>query len=166
MNKNIKVFYLYGSIGIGKTIYAKWLFRDIHFDDIKFVKGKKYYWIANGDTEYALYDNFFDCDVPYKEFINLIDNKINPIYIKGKGKKFQNNYKYIIITSIQNPSTLWISLQKSGKINSMQWLEKMCVINMDVYYKENPGALEKYIKDIGIEKKDENKENLNYLSNK
>ena len=37
MNKNIKVFYLYGSIGIGKTIYAKWLFRDIHFDDIKFV---------------------------------------------------------------------------------------------------------------------------------
>ena len=55
-----------------------------------------------GDSPIALYDDFRDSHMKPSEFINFIDYNVHGLNIKNG--EIQNNYKYIIITSVQDPA--------------------------------------------------------------
>lgn len=161
VHKTVKVLYLYGKSGTGKSIYAKWLFRDHVFDSVKYSNG---FWHGTGDgeSECALYDDFRDSHMAPSEFINFIDYDIHQMNIKY-GSYF-NNYKFIIITSVQPPTQLWSMFQKNNEDkglseSNIQWLRRMKCIDMEKYYSEHPDALNKYLKDLGLLEDEEEDEN-------
>lgn len=131
-HKEIKVVYITGPSGIGKSEKAK----DIV---IKYCEEKKIepminevkccngYW--NGvseDTEIAIYDDFRDSSMVPSEFINFID--YNKHILNTKGAHVRNNYKLIIITSVQNPMEIYKnSMSYEAK---EQWLRRMEIIDL------------------------------------
>lgn len=155
--KQVKVLYLYGRSGVGKSIYAKWLFRNDSFDSVKCVNN---FWhgTGNGEARCALYDDFRDSHMSPSEFINFIDYDRHTMNIKNGS--FQNNYKYIIITSIQPPAQLWSKYQENNDNkgldeSNIQWLRRMKIIDMESYYQRNPEKLNEYLKDLGYLEEDE-----------
>jgi len=161
VHKSVKVLYLYGKSGTGKSIYAKWLFRETVFDTVKYSNG---FWLGTGDGEStaALYDDFRDSHMAPSEFINFIDYDIHQMNIKY-GSYF-NKYKYIIITSVQPPSQLWSGFQKNNDEkglteSNIQWLRRMKCIDMEKYYAEHPNDLQKFLRDLGLLEDEEEDKN-------
>lgn len=158
LHKKVKVLYLYGKSGVGKSIYAKWLFRNEVFDTLKCKDG---FWSGTSSYEVkcALYDDFRDMHMEPSEFINFIDSDIHNMNIKYGN--YQNRYKYIIITSIQPPAQLYANFQKKNEEKGLeepnwQWMRRMKAINMEQWYKDHPGKLDIFLKDLGY--LDENEE--------
>lgn len=60
---------------------------------------------VNSNGQIAVYDDFRDSHMKASEFINFIDYNIQLMNIKGGTVK--NNYKLIIITSIQPLETIY-----------------------------------------------------------
>lgn len=150
LHKKVKVLYLYGKSGVGKTIYAKWLFRNQVFDQVKCKDG---FWsgTSNG-VKCALYDEFRDMHMEPSEFINFIDSDIHNMNIKYGN--YQNRYKYIIITSVQPPAQLYSGFQKKNEEKGLeesnfQWLRRMKCINMETFYSDHPEKLNEFLKDLG-----------------
>lgn len=161
VHKSVKVLYLYGKSGTGKSIYAKWLFRDHVFDSVKFSNG---FWHGTGDgeSECALYDDFRDSHMAPSEFINFIDYDIHQMNIKYGS--FFNNYKFIIITSVQPPTQLWSLFQKNNadkglEESNIQWLRRMKCIDMERYYNEHPDDLHRFLRELGLLEEEEEDEN-------
>lgn len=128
--KKIQVFYIWGESEIGKTKLA---FNIIKYiieinDEISTFNNVKYennFWIGAGDSKLALYDDFRDSHMKPSEFINFIDYSKHIMNIKYGS--IQNNYEYIIITSIQNPKFLYLNdLNEENR----QWLRRMKIINL------------------------------------
>jgi hypothetical protein len=121
--KNVEVSYIYGKSGVGKTKYAIDAIVDLYnkklieSDAYNKVKYSGSYWNGvsiDNMTQVALYDDFRDYHMPPSEFIQFIDYNVNVMNIKYGFA--MNNFKYIFITSIQNPYDLYKRLQKSDNM--------------------------------------------------
>lgn len=133
-HKDVEVYYIQGPSGIGKTEEAKKIIRTNiekygrKFNNIKFENG---FYIGVGvDALIAVYDDFRDSHMKASEFINLID--YNKHYMNIKGGSKLNNYKLIIITSVQRLSELYRNMSGEPR---QQWERRIKLVNM--YYEKS-----------------------------
>lgn len=127
--KNIKVYWIQGPSGVGKTNKAIELateFENVHecgTDFIKFVNG--FYLGTTTNSRVAIYDDFRDNHMSASEFINLID--YNKHWMNIKGDSILNNYNLIIITSVQKFSKIFRNVDDEPRA---QWERRVQVIDM------------------------------------
>lgn len=129
-NKSVEVYYIYGKSGAGKTERAKQIIRENiekYGRKVNVVKYRNNFWIGTGTANIALYDDFRCSDMPADEFIHFIDYNRHVMNIKGGS--IQNNYSLIIITSIQDPKTIYLNAQDFIE-SSRQWLRRMNIIKI------------------------------------
>lgn len=129
MSKQVIVFYIYGPSGIGKTEKAKELVRlnkELFGTKINIVKHINGFWSGIGTANIAIYDDFRDSHMPVSEFINFID--YNKHYLNVKGGNKINNYKMIIITSVQDPEDIYKNVTGEPRL---QWFRRMEIIDMN-----------------------------------
>lgn len=119
-HKDVEVHYIFGPSGIGKTELAKQLMKNAGFTTMNRVKYSGNFWEGVGTAECCLYDDFRDSHMPASEFINFIDYNRQLMNIKGGVKS--NNYKFIVITSIQNPEDIY---SRMGDEPRQQWLRRI-----------------------------------------
>lgn len=126
--KEVEVRYIFGSSGLGKTFYARAWLTELGMEKVDLISFSNGFWNGVSDvTPCALFDEFRDASVPGVEFIKLIDYTIKILNIKGGCVK--NKYKYIAITSIQDPRFIY---EKEWE-ESRQWLRRMKVIRFYDY---------------------------------
>lgn len=122
--KEIKVYYIWGPSGIGKTKTAIQMIKDAGFKTFNLVKFDGTFWHGakeNGGA--ALYDDFRDSHMKPSEFINFIDYNIQVMNVKGGSMK--NRYSYIIITSVQDPEEIYRNIEGEPR---KQWLRRFTKI--------------------------------------
>ncbi len=123
--KKIKVFYIWGPSGIGKSKYAYTQMKELGYQAYNLVSYHNNFWIGVGDEEVALYEDWRDSDMPASEFIKFIDYNIQTMNIKNGHK--HNKYKTIFITSIQNPHHIYCNNPEEER---KQWLRRMTIIDL------------------------------------
>ena len=141
--KKVEVYYFCGPSGVGKTRKAVEKIAELakdgkissdRFNEVKYCNG---FWIGvenNSKCEVALYDDFRDSHMPASEFINFIDYNIHNMNIKNGHIK--NEFKYILITSIQKPDDLYPHAFIAEKEPAVQWMRRMSAIYyLDSYEK-------------------------------
>lgn len=126
---DIKVFYICGDSGSGKSQMAKEIIKnyveknpEANIDLIKYDNG--FYNGATGKSEIGFYDEFRDSHMKASEFINLID--YNKHIMNIKGSQVMNNYKLIIITSLIHPKKIYCNMTEEAR---EQWLRRIKIIN-------------------------------------
>lgn len=123
--KKIEVIYIWGPSQSGKSNRALEIIEENGnlFNDIKYTDG---FYSGIGDAPIALYDEWRDSHMKPSEFINMIDYNVHNMNIKGGNAK--NKYKMIIITSVQDPDTIYAGMidQEPKK----QWESRMKVIKI------------------------------------
>lgn len=125
--KNVKVYYIYGPSGIGKSKKAFEIAKENGYDEITMVSYEGGYWNGvNSDCKVAIYDEFRDSCMKPSEFIKFIDYNKHHLNIKGASEL--NNYELIIITSVQNPKLIYPNI---GDEPREQWLRRMEIIDMN-----------------------------------
>lgn len=129
----LKVYYIHGKSGAGKTQKAKEILRkykEEHKDEILKIDKVKYsnnFWIGtHKNSNIGFYDDFRPSHMKASEFINFIDYNKNIMNIKGA--QMINNYKLIIITSILSPYEIYNNMEREEK---KQWIRRMEIIDMD-----------------------------------
>lgn len=122
-NKDVKIYYIWGPSGIGKSTKAHDMCDD-EFEEVKH-KGDFYLGVVDG-TGCCIYDDFRDTHMSASEFINFIDYRIHNMNVKGGCIK--NKYNKIIITSIQNPKRIYRNVNEEQR---EQWLRRMEIIDMN-----------------------------------
>lgn len=133
--KEIKVYYIWGIPGIGKTDKAKELIKEqLEKNNEKYFNNVKYineFWIGIGpDEKIALYDDFRDSHMKPSEFINFIDYNIHTMNVKNGFQR--NNYNFIVITSVQDPTTLYENMANRDEPMN-QWMRRMEIIHLRKY---------------------------------
>lgn len=131
--KTVKVYYIQGPSGIGKTEKALQLISDLQhqygefFNEVKYTNG---FWTGcSDDCKIALYDDWRDSHMFPSEFINFIDYNKHNMNIKGGCIK--NNYELIIITSIMNIDDIYSEYsEKNNYEPCKQWKRRIEVIDM------------------------------------
>lgn len=124
----IKVFYIWGDSGVGKTSYVMDQLKDEDaFDRVKHENG---FWTGvsiDTSVKIAWYDDFRDSHMPPSEFIHFIDYYANNMNIKGT--HVLNHYTTIYITSVQPPQELYrnMTLEEPRK----QWLRRMEILHLE-----------------------------------
>lgn len=136
LHKDVKVYYIVGPSGIGKTEKMKQIIRDnkqIYGTKLSNAKYENGFWSGVGSNRNILvYDDFRDTHMKASEFINLIDYNTHTMNIKGGN--VNNNYKLIIITSIQHPKNIYKNLDDEPR---KQWLRRMDIIDMTPNYDDD-----------------------------
>ncbi|UPW41526.1 replication associated protein [Peromfec virus RodF8_96] len=128
-HKDVDVYYIYGPSGIGKTEKAKDIVRDyscILGNKINQVKYENGFWIGIGNEPIAIYDDFRDSHMKPSEFINFIDYNKHTMNIKLGSRV--NNYKLIIITSVQHPEYIYSNVDDEPR---KQWLRRMTILELN-----------------------------------
>lgn len=127
--KNIKVYWIQGPSGIGKTNKAIDIateFEDVYgcgTDFIKFING--FYLGTTLNARVAIYDDFRDSHMKPSEFINLID--YNKHWMNIKGDSVLNEYLLIIITSIQKLNRIYGNVPEEPR---RQWERRIEIIDL------------------------------------
>lgn len=128
-HKDVKVYYIQGPSGIGKSLKAKQIILEnkekygTKFSLAKFENG---FWSGvNSEGKVLIYDDFRDSHMPASEFINLIDYNRHQMNIKGGS--VINNYELIICTSVIPIKQLYKNLPDEPK---KQWLRRCDVISL------------------------------------
>ena len=127
--KSVKVYYIQGPPGIGKTERMKKLIRELkdkYGTKINMVKYENGFWLGVGSAKIAVYDDFRDSHMKASEFINFID--YNKHYMNIKGGTKLNDYELIIITSIQKLTDIYKNMPEEGK---NQWMRRVEKIDME-----------------------------------
>lgn len=131
MKKDVEVYFIFGPSGIGKTEKAKEIIRnnkDKYGTKLTLAKYDGTFWHnVHSDGTILLYDDFRDSHMKASEFINLIDYNIQPMNIKGS--TVMNNYKLIIITSIQNPKFIYSNMDDEPR---KQWIRRINIIDLNI----------------------------------
>lgn len=123
-NKEVKVYYIWGPSGIGKTNMARKMIKEAGFTTFNLVKFDGTFWQgAKEQKGAALYDDFRDSHMKPSEFINFIDYNIQVMNIKGGSMK--NRYSYIVITSVQDPEEIYRNVEGEPR---KQWLRRFTEI--------------------------------------
>lgn len=128
MFKEVKVRYIFGKSGLGKTYLASQWLKELNANKFDIVSFENGFW--NGVTDecpYAFYDDFRDTDMPPVMFIKFIDYTIKNLNIKGGFVK--NNYRFIFITSIKDPRNIYGHAWEERK----QWLRRMEIYEFTAY---------------------------------
>lgn len=122
----VEVYYIHGESGAGKTNRAKQIIKEKggKFCSVKCTDG---FWHGVGDCDVCLYDDFRDSHMKASEFINFIDYNMHVLNVKGGS--VQNNFKTIIITSIQDPYNIYNNMPEEGR---RQWLRRINIINVNL----------------------------------
>lgn len=123
---DIKVTYIWGDSGVGKSKYARDKCIEEGIDTVNIVKHSGDFWIGVGNAKCAIYDDFRPSDMKPSEFINFIDYNKHTLNIKGGSK--QNEYTKIFITSVIDPQYMY-----SGMISDeprKQWMRRMEIIHL------------------------------------
>lgn len=124
---DIKVTYIWGDSGVGKSKYARDKCIEEGIDTVNVVKHNGDFWIGIGNAKCAIYDDFRPSDMKPSEFINFIDYNKHTLNIKGGSK--QNEYTRIFITSVIDPQYMY-----SGMISDeprKQWMRRMEIIHLE-----------------------------------
>lgn len=127
--KTVKVYYIYGPSGTGKTTKAFEILKNHGAGKISMGKFDGHFWagIKNHKTKLLLIDDFRDSQMSAAEFINLIDYNKHTMRILN-GNEI-NDYEVIVITSIQNPKHIYPNMR--DKEPKIQWLRRMEIIKID-----------------------------------
>ena len=125
--KKVKVYYIQGPSGAGKTtkdveMIADLIGGDTQFDKVKYADG---FWKQVSSRKCALYDEWRSSHMKPSEFINFIDYSRHSM--NTKGSDIMNEYELIIITSIE-----WFDEIYSGVGGEprLQWERRIEVIDM------------------------------------
>lgn len=124
---DIKVTYIWGDSGVGKSKYARDKCIEEGIDTVNIVKHSGDFWIGVGNAKCAIYDDFRPSDMKPSEFINFIDYNKHTLNIKGGSK--QNEYTRIFITSVIDPQYMY-----SGMVSDeprKQWMRRMEIIHLE-----------------------------------
>ena len=127
--KQVKVFWIQGPSGVGKTNKALDLATeyedslDCGTDMIKYCNG--FYLGTTRTAKVAIYDDFRDSHMKPSEFINLID--YNKHWLNIKGNSILNEYLVIIITSVQKLSKIYRNVDDEPRT---QWERRIEIIDM------------------------------------
>lgn len=124
---DIKVTYIWGDSGVGKSKYAKDKCIEEGIDTVNVVKHNGDFWIGVGNAKCAIYDDFRPSDMKPSEFINFIDYNKHTLNIKGGSR--QNEYTRIFITSVIDPQYMY-----SGMVSDeprKQWMRRMEIIHLE-----------------------------------
>ena len=136
LEKEVKVFYIQGPSGIGKTNHAKAIIRayskNFENKQIAMIKHYNNFWIGASRCDIAFYDDFRDSQMKPSEFINFID--YNKHIMNTKNGFILNNYKLIVITSVQKLEDLYSNMSDKQKSNgyeepNKQWLRRISRID-------------------------------------
>lgn len=128
-HKNIKVYFISGVSGIGKTRMSQFMIGKEYFNLVKFTGD---FWIGTSETcEVCLYDDFRDSHLTESEFINFIDYNKHIFNIKH-GQQI-NNYRLIIFTSTQRLNDLF----RQSTEQKQQWIRRIHEIYLDEEYFTN-----------------------------
>lgn len=120
-HKEVKIYYIWGPSGIGKTKMATNMMKKEGFKTFNLIKFDGNFWHGVKEQEgAALYDDFRDSHMKPSEFINLIDYNIQ--IMNTKGGSIKNKYTYIIITSIQDPQEIYSNV---GDEPRKQWIRRI-----------------------------------------
>lgn len=126
IRKNIKVYYISGHSGAGKTNFA---FKLIGKDPFNLVKYENGFWMGVTSTcKIALYDDWRDDHMEPSEFINFID--YNKHIMNVKGGSVINNYNIIIITTIIELEFIYMNNPKESRY---QWERRIREIIIGQY---------------------------------
>jgi hypothetical protein len=127
--KSVKVYFISGPSGIGKTQLARLLLEGYNFDVLKYENS---FWIgASQDNIAALYDDWRDNQMKAQEFLNFVDYNRQLMNVKNGHK--MNNYKIIAITSIQRLDEIYANEVYESK---QQWLRRVKEIKLSVVYND------------------------------
>lgn len=143
IRKNVKVYYISGDSGAGKTNFAFNLIGKEPFNLVKYENG---FWMGVTSTcRIALYDDWRDDHMEPSEFINFID--YNKHVMNVKGGSVINNYNVIIITTIMRMEFIY---EKKKAESRYQWERRMREILIGQYRSDDK---RKHINDLidGIE---------------
>lgn len=136
-HKDVKIYYIYGPSGIGKSCKAKEILKQHGYKTTNIVKCENGFWQGIGQSKSCIYDDFRDSDLKAKEFIQFVDYNRQIMNVKG-GSRI-NEYELIIITSIQSPYSIYKNMPEEAKT---QWLRRIKIINLNP--KNNDDELEPF----------------------
>jgi len=126
--KEVKVYWIWGKSGVGKTEKAKEIVRanaEKYGRKVNIVKYENGFWSGIGNAKIAIYDDFRDSHMKPSEFINFIDYNWHNLNVKGSVEK--NVYELIIFTSVQDPENIYLNV---GGEPRKQWLRRMEIIHL------------------------------------
>lgn len=109
--KDIKVYWISGPSGIGKSKKAKEIIlslKDKYGTKVNMIKYENGFYNGVGTAKIALYDDFRDSHMKPSEFINLID--YNKHYMNIKGGQKLNEYNLIIFTTVQRLENIYLKM--------------------------------------------------------
>jgi len=124
--KDVKIVYIYGDSGSGKSLNGLKLMEDLGIEEYDPVKCDGKFWAFTSGEGVALYDDFRDSHMRASEFINFIDYNKHPMRILNGN--VINEYKTIIITSIQSPYDIY---EKKTMEYKIQWLRRIKIYHVD-----------------------------------
>lgn len=128
-HKDIEVYYIHGESGRGKSERAKQLLKELGFKRCNIIKYENGFYNgipSKGTDECAIYDDWRDSHMKPSEFINLIDYNRHTMNIKGGS--VMNNYKCIVITTVQRPNEIYRNMRDDEP--RKQWERRMKFIDM------------------------------------
>lgn len=126
--KEVKIYYIQGPSGIGKSEKAKEIVRERYPPGQRFVNLLKYennFWSGVDTAKVAIYDDWRSSHMKASEFINFIDYNKHNLNVKGGHKR--NNYELIIITSVERFDEIYRFTQGEPRL---QWERRVEVIDM------------------------------------
>ena len=125
-HKDIKVTYITGPSGVGKSLKAKEILESEGVEEVSIVKYEStFYHGATDGKGAAIYDDFRDSHMKASEFINFIDYNTHKMNVKGGS--ITNNFNRIIITSVQRPEEIYRNMSDEPR---QQWMRRIEVIDM------------------------------------
>lgn len=129
-HKDVEVYYISGESGTGKTERAKQIVRDNaakYGTKVSIVKFDGNFWhnVKSGGS-IAIYDDFRDSHMKASEFINFID--YNRQHMNIKGGDVTNDYRLIIITSVQPLTSIYLGMPAEPR---KQWMRRVTEIRLD-----------------------------------
>ena len=105
-DRNMEVIYITGQSGSGKTVLAKYLADQMHFD--YFISGSGEDFLDGYDKEECIIlDDFRATSMRFAEMLKMIDNNTNSTVRSRYYNKDISNCHLMIITSIQKPGELY-----------------------------------------------------------
>ena len=119
--KTVKVYYISGPSGIGKSskAYEIMIKNNVEeFDEISFENG--FYIGATSEARCCVFDDFRDSRMKPDEFIRFIDYRRHTMNIKGG--QLLNNYDLIIITSIKPLDEIYKNCKEEQR---EQWIRRI-----------------------------------------
>lgn len=125
-NKTVKVIYIYGPSGVGKSTKAHDLLIENGIEEFDEISYENTFYIGcTGKAKACIFDDFRDSRMKPDEFIRFIDYRKHTMNIKGG--QIMNNYELIIITTIKPIDELYRNVNNEQR---EQWLRRMEIIDL------------------------------------